>query len=800
MSDLKEHFKIDVSLGMPRPNCIFKGKYYRITVLSDVLIRLEYNLEGKFNDYPTLFAINRSFKNAPSFVVKEDDKFLNITNDYFILEYEKEKPFEASKLVPDINLRVSLKDTDKMWYYNHPEIRNFKGSTYSFDDINFKLSNGLYSTDGFASINDTMRPVFVSDGSVKKNPSNGVDIYLFMYRDDFGKALSSYFELTGFPNFLPRYALGVWWNKHDEYNENELINLVSKFRESEIPLSLVLLGSNWRGNPKANELLPNYQFDKNNYNNPSKLINKIHDNNLYFGVTLNPGNGLNKSDRIYRDAKDLSKIQNDDIVPINVYNTALINEFYNKEVTPLLNIGVDVLAVDEYNKDYIRDFMLSHYTFTNYKQFKNKRGLILSRNHGIASHRYPVLYSGETLVSWRTLKYLPYFNLTSSNIGLVFWSHDIGGFKKGIEDRELYIRYIELGTFSPIFRLSSTNGKYYKREPWKWDVKTFGIVKDYMRLRHRLIPYIYTESYQYSKVGTPIIRPLYYKHPETYDEPLYKNEYYFGSELFVSPIVDPKDNVMNRVVHRILLPEGTWYDFKTGKMFPGGKRYVVFYKDEDYPVFAKSGAIIPMAVLDNDNLNDTTVPKKLEIDVFPGQSNSYNLYEDDGLTNEYKNGKYSITNINYSYELNNYTLVIKQIEGEKNPLLKRDYMIRFRNTKNAEYINVSNGLNVANFKTRIDNNDLIIDILEASTDEELKITVSGKNIELDAVRLINEDIDEIITDLQIATSLKEKLANIIFSDKEIRRKRIEIRKLNREGLKSIFVKMFIKLLEYISEI
>ena len=104
-------------------------------------------------------------------------------------------------------------------------------------------------------------------------------------------------------------------------------------------------------------------------------------------------------------------------------------------------------------------------------------------------------------------------------------------------------------------------------------------------MRHRLIPYIYSEAYKYHKVGLPLIQPLYYQYPEIYDEVDYKNEYYFGSELFVAPITKPKDHVMNRSVEKIFLPKGTWYDFKTGKKYLGNKRYILFYKDEDYPIF-----------------------------------------------------------------------------------------------------------------------------------------------------------------------------------------------------------------------
>ena len=112
-------------------------------------------------------------------------------------------------------------------------------------------------------------------------------------------------------------------------------------------------------------------------------------------------------------------------------------------------------------------------------------------------HRYPILYAGETEVSWDGLKEISSSMLSAANIGVSFWSHDVGGNHGGIEESELYIRYVELGTFSPILRFHAARGNYYNREPWRWDIKTETIANDYLRLRHRLIPYLYTESYNY---------------------------------------------------------------------------------------------------------------------------------------------------------------------------------------------------------------------------------------------------------------------------------------------------------------
>ena len=428
--------------------------------------------------------------------------------------------------------------------------------------------------------------------------------------------------------------------------------------------------------------------------------------------------------------------------------------------------------------------------------------MILSRNGLVASHKYPILYSGETLVGWDNLNMLPEYNSKSSNIGVSWWSHDIGGYKDGVEDPELYMRFIQFGVYSPILRLSSDSSHYYKREPWLWDIKTFSVVKEYLKLRHELIPYIYTENYKYHKTGLPLIQPLYYKYPELYDEPLYKNEYYFGTELFIAPITTKKDILMNRTVQRMFLPDGVWYDFKTGKKFIGGKRYVTFYKDEDYPVFAKRGTIIPKAIINENDINNTDNPKDMEIVIFPGKSNTYKLYEDDGISSKYALGEYLLTDIDYNYQENNFTVIIRPTDGNSELFsFNRNYIIRFRNIrKPSEVIVYIGSENKEDINTYVDGNDFIVEVNDAPTNKQISINCKGKDIEIEAERIVNDDIDSILSDLQINTNLKEIASSILFSDNEIKRKRIEIKKLKRKGLHPKYVNMFIKLLEYLAEL
>ncbi len=804
MAEFLEHLKVDHTKGLSKEEAIFRGKNYRITILSELLIRLEYATDGKFMDHLTEQVVNRDF-DVPPMQVTADEKMLNIATKYFTLSYVKEKPFEGSKIAPEANLKVVLNGTDKFWYYNHPEARNFKGSALSLDDSygDVALNKGLYSTDGFATIDDSRSLVLDDDGALVKRDAIRVDTYLFIYRRDFGLCLRDYYHLTGYPSLIPRYALGIWWNKTQAYSFEDIKDLVVDFNRNEIPISTICLGDSWHiKDPKEpTKLKTGFTFDAENFPNPANLVEYLHNRGIHLGLNIDPKEGIMPHEEAYKNIVEELGWQQNEVIPFNIFDKKFVKIYFEKLIKPLTDYGTDFYWIDYYDKENILTLRaLNYYHFNNSKVDASHRGMILSRNGGYASHRYPVLYSGETYVSWKTLKNLPFYNSCASNIGISWWSHDIGGYKEGIEDGELYVRYVQLGTYSPIFRFACKDGHFYKREPWRWDIKTLSIVKDYCKLRHRLIPYLYAEGYKYSKTGLPLIQPLYYIYPEIYDEPLYRNEYFFGSQLFVCPITNKKDDVMNRAVERIFLPKGVWYDFKTGKKIIGDKRYVLFFKDEDFPVYAKSGAIIPLAQLD-ENINVTTAPKSLEIHVFPGQSNFYNLYEDDGVTRLHEEGYYINTRIEYNYLANNYTLIIRPTEGKSGiiPAL-RNYKIRFRNTKNADEVRVLLDQDVMAYKSYVDGPDFIIEINEVNTLKQLTVYCKGQDIEIDAVRLINEDIDSIISDLQIKTSLKEELANIFYSEEDIKTKRIAIKKLRMKGLSSIFIRMFVKLLEVIAEI
>ena len=826
MAKIGEHFKVDYSNCISKPQTVFKGQFYRITVLSDLLVRLEFSEEGYFEDRPTEFAKFRNFP-IPQMKVDQNEKYLDITTKYFNLRYEKEKAFYANKYSPDSILRIKLLDaSNKEWYFGHPEARNYGGILTNLDKtvdpfieetdvkdlkhVKRKVENwldgkskGLYSTDGFASIDDSKSNILAQNGTLIYNDKKRTDIYVFLYNKDFGNCLQNYFMLTGKPPLIPRYALGIWWNKSDFYYFDDIQKLLMDFNKNKIPLSVLLLGDNWHMKDKNNLARFNsgFSFNRELFYKPAEFTKYLHDRGVRVGVTLDPSEGIHPHEPKFDELAKEIGVSDKQLIPFNIFDKGFLVAYLEHMIDPLYKLGIDFFAINYRNlRDKKTNDSLNYYHFKDFSKMEGLRPMILSRASRYAPHLYPVHYSGETLVSWNTLKSLPEFNSTSSNLGLSWWSHDIGGYKDGIEDRELYARYVQYGTFSPIFRFSAKYGRYYKREPWKWDVKTQSIVRTYCQMRHRLIPYIYSEAYKYHKVGLPLIQPLYYQYPEVYDEIDYKNEYYFGTELFVSPITKPKDPVMNRSVERIFLPKGTWYDFKTGKKYLGNKRYILFYKDEDYPVFARDGSIICMADLEK-NLNVTNCPNTMEIHVFPGKSNQYNLYEDDGFSNLYKDGYYLLTRVDYNYMSNNYTLIIRPVEGKTGIVpAKRNYRIRFRNTREANDVIVYIDNEKVQCDSYIEDTDFIVEVNEVPTTKQLTINCKGKDIEIDAVRLINEDIDSIISDLQIKTNLKVELGNIIFSNFSMDRKRVEIKKLQKKGLDRTFVNMFMKLLEYVAQI
>ena len=292
-------------------------------------------------------------------------------------------------------------------------------------------------------------------------------------------------------------------------------------------------------------------------------------------------------------------------------------------------------------------WMLNHFHFLD-----NGRGgirpLTFSRYAGIGSHRYPVGFSGDTVVSWESLDFQPYFTLTASNVGYGWWSHDIGGHMGGIKDDELMVRWTQFGVFSPILRLHSTKNIFNGKEPWRYNSIAHQIMNKFLRLRHQLIPYLYTLNYRCCQLGEQLIQPMYYEYPFNQEAYEVRNQYFFGREMIVYPITQPGNTKLNKGSIKAWIPEGLYIDFFNGMIYKGNRMMNLYRGQEEIPVLVKAGSILTLNNAEDSTSNGVELPTKLEVYIYGGSSGQFTLYEDDGETLSYQRGQYVMTEFEFS--------------------------------------------------------------------------------------------------------------------------------------------------------
>jgi alpha-glucosidase (family GH31 glycosyl hydrolase) len=270
-------------------------------------------------------------------------------------------------------------------------------------------------------------------------------------------------------------------------------------------------------------------------------------------------------------------------------------------------------------------WVLNHFHYLDNNK-NGRRPMAFSRYAGLGSHRYPVGFSGDTTVSWDSLDFQPYFTATASNSGYGWWSHDIGGHMHGKRDDELAVRWVQFGVFSPINRLHSSCSPFNSKEPWRFLPWAESVMKKFLRLRHALVPYLYSMNLRASRDGMPLVQPMYYADP--YNEKAYNvpNQYYFGTELVVCPITKPIDAEARAACFVAWIPNGVWIDFFNGRVYSGGRNLELWRDVEAPAVLAKAGGIVPMSA--DDTRNSVEAPENLDVFVFAGANGEFSLMED----------------------------------------------------------------------------------------------------------------------------------------------------------------------------
>ena len=635
-------------------NVVF-WKDYRVTVLFDRLFRIEKSAAKKYRDSATQTVW---FRNMPKCKFKvslfEDKAEISTDKCTLILDEDREKCAIISdgkrvKLNNDKNLKGTCRTLDKC-DGDDCYVGLFDGDRKT--KVKVQLDDGVCSLNGVAVLNDGESLTLSDSGVVLPEKADGSDEYVFAYGDDYRGAVKAFLKISGNIPMIPRYALGNWWSRYHAYTDKEYIALMNKFKDENIPLTVATVDMDWhysdnvvkeknidlKYNNSFNSHYPigwtGYSWNVNLFPDHKKFLQTLHEMNLHVSLNEHPADGVRYWEDAYEEMATAMGIdpKTKQAVLFDIADEKFIDNYFDILHTPEEKDGVDFWWIDWQqgtntkmeNLDPL--WSLNHYHYLHASQNKGN-ALILSRYAGIGSHRYPLGFSGDTFVSWKTLQFLPYFTATASNIAYSWWSHDIGGHLLGEQDGELYLRHIQFGVFSPINRLHCCNSPSTTKEPCVYKNGVGGIVADWLRLRHKMIPFLYSADYRCYSNAEQLIEPLYYEYKTSAAYKM-KNEYIFGKNLLVAPVTEhTKNDGYARV--KVWLPQGVWTDVFTQDVYSvsdkNGKVMTMLRNLDSIPVLAKSGTIFPLSL---DEGNSVSNPEKMQINVYFGNG-EFSLYEGD---------------------------------------------------------------------------------------------------------------------------------------------------------------------------
>lgn len=766
MGRVSEKYKIKMSPVANR-KAIVQGDKYRFTVLTPQLIRLEYDEAGIFEDRATQVVLNRNFP-VPEFRVVEKPDSLEIITSKLYLVYDK-KRFSKNGLSIDVNGNVS--DWKSKWHFGESFV-NLKGTARTLDEADgaVALEDGILSHNGFSVLDDSKSLIIDEDGWVTPREGNRVDTYFFGYGRDYLECLKDFFRLCGETPLIPRFALGNWWSRYHKYTDTEYKELMERFEKEGIPFSVAVIDMDWHLvdiDPKYGSGWTGYTWNREFFPDPKEFMDWLHKKGLRITLNVHPADGVRAHEEMYVDmAKELGvDYEKGDKINFDITDPKFMEAYFNHLHHPNEEMGVDFWWIDWQQGTTTKIegldplWMLNHYHYLDNKR-DGKRPLILSRYAGPGSHRYPVGFSGDAVVTWESLDFQPYFTATASNIGYGWWSHDIGGHMYGYKDDQLFTRWVQFGVFSPIMRLHSSNNPFIVKEPWQFNPYTESIVKKFLFLRHQLVPYLYTMNHRFNKEGEPLIQPMYYKNP--FDDEAYKvpNQYWFGTDMIVCPITKPVDEKLTMGSFDGWLPEGTYFDFFNGRVYKGGRRISLFRGLDTIPVLVKAGSIIPMT--DNKAVrNEVTNPEALEIRIYAGENGTLHLYEDNGLSPDDSGFMDAITTMEFKWgETSEF--VIKAVNDKEGVIPRnRDYRLKFIGVEDTCDISVSVSGKETTFHKEYDNSTHTLQILltNVETNKDLKVKlhtegcIAGNNI--------SDQVFELLNKAQIEYELKTLIYKVI---------------------------------------
>ncbi|HEY4991151.1 MAG TPA: TIM-barrel domain-containing protein, partial [Nakamurella sp.] len=614
---------------------VVQGDRYRITVLADGLLRLEYSDDGVFEDRASSFALYRDLP-VPGFRVVDGRHHLEIVTDRLHLVYDR-GPFTTSGL--SIQVRGNISAYHSVWRFGQvPDDLGGTARTLDNADGAVPLESGVASRWGFAVLDDSRTLVLDDGGWIAPRDGSRTDLYFFGYGLDHPAAVRALYAVSGSTPVLPRFALGNWWSRYHPYSAGEYLELITRFGRERIPFSVGVLDMDWHIvdiDPKYGSGWTGYSWNRQLFPEPAQFLRRLHEQGLRVTLNVHPADGIRAFEDAYpamTEALHADPALGDPIA-FDVTDREFLTAYFEVLHRSLERAGVDFWWIDWQSGPHSRIagvdplWMLNHFHFLDNARDGN-RPLTFSRYAGPGSHRYPVGFSGDSLVTWASLDFQPYFTATASNIGYGWWSHDIGGHMFGVKDDELATRWVQLGVFSPILRLHSSLSAFNSKEPWRFGAEARSVMTGFLRLRHRLLPYLHAMNHRAARQGLPLVQPMYWSHPDAVDAYQVPNQFTFGSQLLVAPITAPRSPSLQLGSVNAWLPAGTWIDVFTGLVYDGGRRIVLYRDLGAIPVLARCGAVVPLSGPKIPG-NSPDNPDAIEVLVVAGADGGFDLIEDD---------------------------------------------------------------------------------------------------------------------------------------------------------------------------
>ena len=723
-----------------RPENVVQGETYRFTVLTDGLIRLEYDEQGQFEDRATQTVLNRDFE-AVDFTTKETEDELQIFTKRVHLIYNK-KEFTSFGL--SIQVLGNISNYHSIWHYGE-EPEDLLGTARTLDRVDgaCELEHGLVSRFGFSLFDDSRSLLLTEDGWVEPRRKDIQDIYFWGYGHDYRECLKDFYYLSGSMPMVPRFVLGNWWSRYFEYTEESYKTLIEEFERERIPFTVAVIDMDWHlteVDPKYGSGWTGYTWNHEMFPDPKRFMDWLHEKGMKVTLNVHPADGVRAYEEMYDQmARAMGQDpEKEEKVNFDISDPEFLKAYLEILHRPNEEKGVDFWWIDwQQGKNSKIEgldplWMLNHYHFLDNSR-DGKRPLVFSRYAGPGSHRYPVGFSGDTYITWGSLDFQPYFTVTASNIGYGWWSHDIGGHMRGYKNDEMMARWLQFGVFSPVNRLHSTKDLFYSKEPWFFNEEVRKAMGNALRLRHQLIPYLYTMNYRACKEGLPLMEPMYYSDPEEEDAYQVPNQYWFGTELLAAPITEKNIPELHMGKVKVWLPQGTYIDFFNGMIYEGGRNIIMYRDIQNIPVMAKAGAIIPMTE-EIYGKQPSSNPKQLTVRVYPGADGAFELYEDDNESQDYQRGICAITKMQWSWSEKRF--VIYPVQGVTGLIpATRSYQIEVRGCTESSVTLSRNDIPEACETTYYTETKILVikvervhpgDKLELQFDQDMELQAIGK--------------------------------------------------------------------------